>query len=44
VKWTYQDQLSLPYVLKNTGTTVGIIPGNRWKNQWFDFIAHRTEK
>jgi O-antigen biosynthesis protein len=43
-KWTYQDQLSLPYVLKATGTTVGIIPGNIWNNKWCDWIAHRTEK
>jgi hypothetical protein len=44
VKWTYQDQLSLPYVLTKTGTTVGVIPGNLWENQWFDWITHRTEK
>jgi O-antigen biosynthesis protein len=41
VKWTYQDQLSLPYVLKKTGAIVGIIPGNLWQNQWFDVIQHR---
>lgn len=44
MRWTCQDQLSLPYVLRNTGATVGIVPGNLWKNQWFDFSAHRTQK
>jgi hypothetical protein len=43
-KWTYQDQLSLPYVLKATDKTVGVIPGNILNNKWFDWIAHRTEK
>ena len=44
VKWTYQDQLSLPYVLKSTGAAVGVIPGDLWNNQWFELREHRTHK
>jgi hypothetical protein len=35
LKWTYQDQLSFPYVLKKTDTTVGIIGDCLWNNRWF---------
>jgi hypothetical protein len=35
LKWTYQDQLSFPYVPKKTDTTVGIIPDHLWNNRWF---------
>lgn len=44
VKWTYQDQLSLPYVLKQTDATVGVIPGKLRDNQWFDILAHQARK
>jgi TOD1/MUCI70, glycosyltransferase-like domain len=43
-KWTYQDQLSLPYVLKKTGIDLGIIPGNLWRNQWFNVLPHESDK
>ena len=36
---TYQDQLSLPYVLKVHNLQVDKIPGNLWHNFWFDYIA-----
>lgn len=41
VKWTYQDQLSLPYVLREAGSCEPRhIPGDILANQWFNFIPH----
>jgi Protein of unknown function (DUF616) len=41
LKWTYQDQLSLPYVLQHAGNCEPRhIPGNILYNGWFDFIPH----
>ena len=41
--WTYRDQLSLPYVLWKTRTPIGVIPGNLWQNQWFDWAEHLSD-
>jgi hypothetical protein len=43
LRWTYQDQLSLPYVLR-TGETCQprIIPGDILSNRWLDFIPHNS--
>lgn len=35
--WSPQDQLSLPWVLKQTGITPGLIPGDIYSN---DYLAH----
>jgi len=43
VKWTWQDQLSLPFVLHQLGIGVDRIPGNLWRNDWFDWIPHKSE-
>lgn len=42
-KWTYQDQLSLPMVLHQQGIGVDPIPGNLWRNDWFDWTPHKNE-
>lgn len=41
-RWTYQDQLSLPYVLKLHNLRVDTIPGNQWDNSWFDLVPHKS--
>jgi hypothetical protein len=42
-KWSYQDQLSLPYVLHKRNFSVDTPNKNQWRNAWFDWIPHRTE-
>jgi hypothetical protein len=45
VKWTYQDQLSLPFVLRCVGECNPVrICELLWKNQWFDINPHNTSK
>lgn len=43
VKWSYQDQLSLPFVLHQLGIGVDQIPGNLWRNDWFDWIPRESD-
>jgi hypothetical protein len=43
VKWSYQDQLSLPFVLHQLGIGVDQIPGNLWRNDWFDWIPRKSD-
>jgi hypothetical protein len=44
LKWTYQDQLSLPYVLRKAGACEPVhIPEHLWANKWFDFIPHHAD-
>jgi hypothetical protein len=44
LKWTYQDQLSLPFVIRRVpGSEPVEIRNNLWKNQWFDFIPHHAD-
>jgi hypothetical protein len=44
VKWTYQDQLSLPFVLRCVGECAPIaILDSLWKNRWFDHVPHKTD-
>lgn len=45
LKWTYQDQLSLPYVLRNTDSLLhpARIKESLWHNQWFNFLPHRHD-
>jgi len=43
LKWTYQDQLSLPYVLRKVGKCEPLhIPGHLRSNRWFDIMPHNT--
>jgi hypothetical protein len=41
--WTYQDQLSLPYVLWRLGADYDKVRLNLWDNHWFDRLAHASE-
>lgn len=41
--WTYQDQLSLPYALRESGVSVRPIPSHLWTNPWGDWLPHRSE-
>src|SRR5947209_6787657 len=44
LRWTAQDQLSLPYVLRKIGDCEPReIQEDLFSNQWFDFIPHPTE-
>jgi hypothetical protein len=44
LKWTYQDQLSLPYVLRRLGGPEPVlIRENLWKNAWFDLLPHTSD-
>ena len=43
VTWTYQDQLSLPFVLNQVKIGVDQIEGDLWNNKWFDLAAHKHE-
>ena len=40
--WTYQDQLSLPFLLWQMGITPNIIPGNIYLNEWLRWIPHQS--
>lgn len=43
VRWTYQDQLSAPYLFWKFGITPGVVPNNLWDNPLFTLIAHTSE-
>jgi hypothetical protein len=44
LKWTFQDQLSLPFVLRRTGGPDPVaIEESLWKNRWFDLLPHASE-
>ena len=44
VKWTYQDQLSLPYVLRRDGgPEPRLIRECLWNNPWFDMLPHASD-
>ena len=43
-KWTYQDQLSLPFVLRSVGGCDPVlIQDCLWQNQWFAFVPHNAD-
>ena len=44
VKWTCQDQLSLPFVLRCVGgcDPVGVLE-SLWQNRWFAFVPHNSD-
>jgi hypothetical protein len=44
LRWTWQDQLSLPVVLWRQNRKIAWIPGDLWKNPWFEWVPHRREE
>lgn len=44
IKWTYQDQISLPFVLRSVGGCDPIaIPDHQRENQWFEIGLHHSD-
>lgn len=43
LRWSYQDQLSLPVVLWRLRRSYDPVQKNLWSNEWFDWIPHRRE-
>jgi hypothetical protein len=43
LRWTYQDQLSLPVVLWRQGLAYDAVEMNLWNNDWFTWAPHRSE-
>jgi hypothetical protein len=44
IKWTYQDQLSLPFVIRRAGGCVPVgIQENLWNNDWFEVMVHLAD-
>lgn len=42
MRWTVQDQLSLPYVLRRSGSALPKpMPGNLWHNPWVSWMGHK---
>ena len=41
-RWTYQDQLSLPFLLWKHGIEPGVIPYDLWDNPLFTLAGHAT--
>ena len=45
VRWSYQDQISLPYAIHKSGNMIPrSIPGHLRRNIWFDIVPHHTKK
>lgn len=44
-RWGIQDQISLPYVLRQHGIWPGLIPGDLWANRWLkvDLAGHKSD-
>ena len=42
-RWSYQDQLSLPYLLWKLDIEPAVIPYPLWGNGLFDFVEHASE-
>jgi hypothetical protein len=42
-RWSYQDQLSLPYLLRRFQLGVDLVPYNLWHNDWFDHLPHNSD-
>jgi len=43
VRWTYRDQLSLPFLLWKHCITPGVVPYNLWVNHLLQVHAHRSD-
>jgi len=42
IRWSYQDQISFPYLLRKHEMTVNTIQKNMWENEWFDWMEHES--
>jgi hypothetical protein len=42
-RWSYQDQLSLPYLVWTHGWRVNLFPDYLWVNRWFTISPHESE-
>jgi hypothetical protein len=43
IRWTYQDQLSLPFLLCKHRVRPATIPFNLWPNHLFSFEGHLSD-
>jgi hypothetical protein len=43
VRWTYQDQVSEPYVLWKMGVRPAVLDGSLWHDPHVNFRGHRTD-
>jgi hypothetical protein len=41
--WTYQDQISLPPLLRRYQLTPAPLPHSLWRNPWFGFTRHTSD-
>jgi hypothetical protein len=41
--WTYQDQLSLPPLIRRYQLTPAPLPHTLWRNPWFGFTRHTSD-
>lgn len=39
-RWSFQDQVSQPYVLRAAGLRPVSLPGNHWVNPWVRWVLH----
>jgi hypothetical protein len=44
LRWSYQDQLSLPVVLWRLGCRCDIIEGNLWRNSLVEWTTHKVRR
>ena len=42
-RWSHQDQLSLPYLLRKLHLGVDLVNHDLWRNDWFDWVPHNSE-
>jgi hypothetical protein len=42
-RWSYQDQLALPFVLRRLRLSVDVVPFNLRRNDWFDILPHNSK-
>jgi hypothetical protein len=43
-RWTYQDQLSWPVVVRERALDVRPLPGSLWDRQYLTFRPHASEQ
>jgi|GEM_PF-1259631 len=44
LKWTYRDQISLPYLVRKHNVNIDTIHKYVWDNEWFDRVRHVSER
>ena len=44
VRWSFRDQLSLPFLLWKLRIEPGVVPYNLWDNPLFSMVAHTSER